>query len=157
MDLDLAKKVAMDTLVEAQMLLRKNTFLEPIFLALTDEDVNQDFPEDDYSGEARSEAVSEGYAELMKKHRDTTEAMVLIFQSVAMEAGRKPLDLTKVTDKYHECIVCVVHTKETTAVMQSIYAQEGGNYVFINCEWDVVEKTSDVIFTNPYLGSSGNS
>ena len=156
MDLDLAKKVTMNTLAEAQMLLRKNDFLEPIFLAVADDEVEQDWPENDYSG---TEAVSEGYAELIEKYRDSTEAMVMIFQSVAMESlGKKPMDVTKVTDDYHECVICVIHTKETTVVMQSIFAKENGNYVFINCEWDVVEKSfNSPIFTNPYLGSSGKN
>jgi hypothetical protein len=156
MDLDLVKKVTMNTLAEAQMLLRKNDFLEPIFLAVADDSVEQDWPENDYSG---PEAVSEGYAELIEKYLGSAEAMVMIFQSVAIEAiSKKPMDLTKVTDDYHECIVCVVHTKEVTVVMQSIYAKENGNYVFINCDWDVVEKGfNSPIFTNPYLGSSGKN
>ena len=156
MELDLVKKVAMDTLAEAQVLLRKNDFLEPIFLAVADDGVEQDWPENDYSG---AEAVSEGYAELVEKYLGMTEAMVMIFQSVAMEAlGKKPMDLTEVTDDYHECIVCVIHTKACTVVMQSIYAKENGNYVFINCEWDVVEKSfNSNIFDNPYLGSSGDN
>jgi hypothetical protein len=158
MNLDTAKAVAVETLQQAQILLRKNKFLEPIFLALTDEDTNQDWPEDDYSGEARAEAVAEGYAELIKKHLDTTEAMVMIFQSVAVEViGKKPVDMTKVNaEDYHECIVCVVHTKEKTEVMQSIYATENGDCVFIDCAWDVVEKGFNSIFSNPYLASSGN-
>jgi hypothetical protein len=155
MDLDTAKSVATQTLQEAQILLRKNKFLEPIFLAITDEGVNQDWPEDEYSGENRAEVVTSGYEELIKKHCNTTEAMVLIFQSMASEVlGKKSVD-DVIPKDFHECIVCVVHTKESSEIMQCIYAEENGNYVFIDCAWDVVEKGFNSIFSNPYLKSSG--
>jgi hypothetical protein len=144
-DLDTAKKVTEQTLLQAQNLLRKNKFLEPIFLALTEENVDQDWAQMEVG-------TFEGFKALIEKHLDTSEAMVMIFQSIARDLNKiipPTVDITEDKENY-KCLVCVVHTKETTLVLQSVYAEENGDYVFIDT-WEPILKGSGSIFDNPYL------
>jgi hypothetical protein len=153
MNLEIAKHVAEQTLIQAQDLMRKNSFIEPIFLVLTDESVNQDWPQMEIG-------TFEGFEVLIEKHYKTSEALVMIFASITRDHDdnfKEPVeDLSETDEENYKCLLCIVHTKEDTVVMQSVYAEENGKFLFINNPWDKpIEDTNGSVFSNPYKKSSG--